>query len=210
MDEDVREQGSRSGLVIGMRKTAAPSTATMNPSRSRVEGSIGRRRDRRARQGLLLRLLQGARGLLVEAGGVFEVWAEHLRRRRAAPRRAGCWPRRPVWRWRPFRRQTRHRPRRSPWRAAVREHRRWIAARIMTSGSRTRSAVPMIVETKLMAHSLLRREWEEAGGSRCGGGATRRRPGRLPPSSIGERAREPGRRQRLDLQNGHALSRRFG
>jgi len=207
MDEDVREQGSRSGLVIGMRKTAAPSTATMNPSRSRVEGSIGRRRDRRARQGLLLRLLQGARVLLVEAGGVFKVWAEHLReeggRHPVVPDagRVGLFGdgghfvgkpgivlgvRRGEQRW------------------------RWIAARIMTSGSRTRSAVPMIVETKLMAHSLLRREWEEAGGSRCGGGATRRRPGRLPPSSIGERAREPGRRQRLDLQNGHALSRRFG
>ena len=33
---------------------------------------------------------------------------------------------------------------------AVREHSRWIAARMMTSGSGTRSAVPMIVETKLM------------------------------------------------------------
>ena len=35
-------------------------------------------------------------------------------------------------------------------RVAVREHSRWIAARMMTSGSGTRSAVPMIVETKLM------------------------------------------------------------
>jgi hypothetical protein len=33
---------------------------------------------------------------------------------------------------------------------AVREHSRWIAARMMASGSGTRSAVPMIVETKLM------------------------------------------------------------
>jgi hypothetical protein len=33
---------------------------------------------------------------------------------------------------------------------AVREHIRWMAARTMASGSGTRSAVPMIVETKLM------------------------------------------------------------
>ena len=35
-------------------------------------------------------------------------------------------------------------------RVAVREHSRWIAARMMTSGSGTRSAVPIILETKLM------------------------------------------------------------
>ena len=35
-------------------------------------------------------------------------------------------------------------------RVAVREHSRWIAARITMSGSGTRSAVPMIEETKLM------------------------------------------------------------
>jgi hypothetical protein len=33
---------------------------------------------------------------------------------------------------------------------AVREHSRWIAARMMASGSGTRSAVPMTVETNLM------------------------------------------------------------
>ena len=35
-------------------------------------------------------------------------------------------------------------------RVAVREQSRWIAARMTTSGSGTRSAVPMMVETKLM------------------------------------------------------------
>jgi hypothetical protein len=35
-------------------------------------------------------------------------------------------------------------------RAAVREHSRWIAARMMRSGSGTHSAVPMIRETKLI------------------------------------------------------------
>ena len=35
-------------------------------------------------------------------------------------------------------------------RVAVREHSPWIAARMMTSGSGTRSAVPMMVEAKFM------------------------------------------------------------
>jgi hypothetical protein len=34
---------------------------------------------------------------------------------------------------------------------AVREHRRWTAARITRSGNGTRSAVPMIRDTKLMS-----------------------------------------------------------
>jgi len=35
-------------------------------------------------------------------------------------------------------------------RVAVREHSRWIAARMMRSGSGTRSAVPIVQDTKLM------------------------------------------------------------
>ena len=35
-------------------------------------------------------------------------------------------------------------------RVAVREHSRWMAARTTTSGNGTRSAVPMILDTKLM------------------------------------------------------------
>jgi hypothetical protein len=35
-------------------------------------------------------------------------------------------------------------------RVAVREHNRWTAARIKRSGSGTRSALPMILDTKLM------------------------------------------------------------
>src|SRR5436190_6272092 len=39
-------------------------------------------------------------------------------------------------------------------RAAVREHKRLIAARMIASGSGTRSAVPIMVATKFMCHSL--------------------------------------------------------
>jgi hypothetical protein len=39
-------------------------------------------------------------------------------------------------------------------RVAVREHSRWIAARITMSGSGTRSAVPIIEETKLIGSLL--------------------------------------------------------
>ena len=44
-------------------------------------------------------------------------------------------------------------------RVAVREHSRWIAARMIRSGSGTRSAVPMMLETKLMWPSL---SWRQA------------------------------------------------
>ncbi|MGY4346217.1 hypothetical protein ACVWXM_002684 [Bradyrhizobium sp. GM7.3] len=42
-------------------------------------------------------------------------------------------------------------------RVTVREHRRWIAARITTSGNGTRSAVPMIADTTLMRRLRLGR-----------------------------------------------------
>src|SRR3954470_8664665 len=48
-------------------------------------------------------------------------------------------------------------------RVAVREHRRWIAARTTRSGSGTRSAVPMIEETTLMRPSVYRRGNGSAG-----------------------------------------------
>ena len=63
----------------------------------------------------------------------------------------------------------------SPWasRVAVREHSRWIAARMTTSGSGTRSAVPIMLETKLMvlpsfAHDLFRNRFHFSDHA-CGG-----------------------------------------
>ena len=106
-------------------------------------------------QRLFLGLLQGRGRLLVEARRIFAVRAR-ARARRTPPalRSAARWPRRCTRRWRarPSRRRTSASLSASPLasRAAVREHSRWIAARMMTSGSGTRSAVPMMVETKLM------------------------------------------------------------
>src|ERR1700750_2768245 len=53
-------------------------------------------------------------------------------------------------------------------RMAVREHSRWIAARMITSGSGTRSAVSMMADMKLMRCSgscLCRRQREELAGA---------------------------------------------
>ena len=88
-------------------------------------------------------------GSLVETRGIFAVRAEHVARRTPpALRNAGRWPRRYVRRWRapPSRRRTTASLSASPLasRVAVREHSRWIAARMTRSGSGTRSAVPMI------------------------------------------------------------------
>src|ERR1700689_4984495 len=59
----------------------------------------------------------------------------------------------------------------SPWasRVAVREHSRWIAVRMMTSGSGTFSAATIMLETKLMLlllSSCVRWQWKEGAGAR--------------------------------------------